>query len=624
MKKIFSKLIVCLFTTSIAVSGFAVDARADAAPSANSGVSVSKNRIYGSDRIETSLKISQEGWKDGSDTVVIAQGYGYADALCAAPLAKKYNAPVILSRQDSLDENTINELKRLKAANAFVIGGTASLSDNVISQLENIGIKPERLGGRNRYETSVEIARKLGDSGNISNIVVASGAGYADSLSIAPIAASKGMPILLSERDVLPDATSSYIKGRNISKTYVIGGTASISDSLETSLPNAQRIGGATRFATNLAILQNFKSDLNFKNVYIAEGDGPAGNEFADALSGSVLAARESAPMVLIYKDISDDTASFIVSNMEKDTALTALGGTIVVPDTILTKIVDLYEGKSPVVSSSLSAAVNKILSDGNLDDWQALAVARYGASVPSSYLTNLSNSIAAAKGNLSKPTDYERITLALMAVGQDPANFQGYNLIEKIYNNTGIDDQGINAYVFALIALDSGNFETPSGAVWTRDKLIDKILENKTADNGWSYAEDSADPDMTGMALIALAPYRDEAAVKDAVDKAVDKLSSMQDSDGGFSSYNVSNSESISQVIMGLCANGIDPASAAFTKNGKTALDALLSFEVPGGGFGHTKDSGYNAMATEQAVQALEAYNMFESNTGTGIYKFK
>lgn len=77
-------------------------------------------------------------------------------------------------------------------------------------------------------------------------------------------------------------------------------------------------------------------------------------------------------------------------------------------------------------------------------------------------------------------------------------------------------------------------------------------------------------------------------------------------------------------QVIIGLCANGIDPGSAAFTKSGKIPVDAPLSYEVSGGGFSHTKGTGYNAMATEQAAQALEAYNMFKQNTGTGIYKFK
>ena len=350
MKKILSKIITFLFVIGIAVSGFGGSAYAasssDESNSAGTDVSIAKDRLYGSDRIETSLKISESGWKDGADTVVIAQGYGYADALCAAPLAKKYNAPIILSGQDALSSDTVTELKRLKAKKAFVIGGTGSLSTNVESQLKSLGISDvERLGGADRYETSVKIAQAVGNSGSI---VVASGEGYADSLSVAPIAAAKGMPILLTRSSSLPDAVNNYIKGIKVNKTYVVGGTGVVQDSLKNSLPGAQRLGGATRFDTNLAILQNFKSDLNFDNVYIAEGNGPNGDEFADALSGAALASRKSAPLVLVYKTIATDTANFIKDSMSDKTTLVALGGISVVPDAILSGIQDLYNGKTP------------------------------------------------------------------------------------------------------------------------------------------------------------------------------------------------------------------------------------------------------------------------------------
>jgi uncharacterized protein YjdB/putative cell wall-binding protein len=350
MKKILSKIITFLFVIGIAVSGFGGSAYAasssDESNSAGTDVSIAKDRLYGSDRIETSLKISESGWKDGADTVVIAQGYGYADALCAAPLAKKNNAPIILSRQDALSSDTVTELKRLKAKKAFVIGGTGSLSTNVESQLKSLGISDvERLGGADRYETSVKIAQAVGNSGSI---VVASGEGYADSLSVAPIAAAKGMPILLTRSSSLPDAVNNYIKGIEVNKTYVVGGTGVVADSLKNSLPGAQRLGGATRFDTNLAILQNFKSDLNFDNVYIAEGNGPNGDEFADALSGAALASRKSAPLVLVYKTIATDTANFIKDSMSDKTTLVALGGISVVPDAILSGIQDLYNGKTP------------------------------------------------------------------------------------------------------------------------------------------------------------------------------------------------------------------------------------------------------------------------------------
>ncbi|AZV57180.1 cell wall-binding repeat-containing protein [Clostridium sp. AWRP] len=619
MKKVVSKLVVFLCTLSVAMSGFEVTTMADASKDSTSGTIV-KDRIYGSNRIETSLKISQNGWPNGANTVVLAQGYGYADALCAAPLAKKLNAPIILSGQNALSDNIMSEIKRLKATQVFLIGGAASLSENIVAQLKSLGISDiQRLGGTNRYETSVKIAQKVG---NADSIVVASGNGYADSLSIAPIAASKGMPILLSGSDNLSSEVSNYIKNNNVKKTYVVGGTASIGDSVKSVLPNAERLGGATRFETNLAILKNFKSDLKFSHVYIAEGDGPSGNEFADALSGSALAAQKSAPMVLVYKSVAANTSNFIKSNMSGNVVLTALGSTAVVPDSILDELEGISKGTSSTVDAALDSAINKILSEGVEGEWQALGVSEYGKTVPESYLTNLKKNY---KSMLHQPTDYERITLALMAIGQDPTNFDGFNFIEKIYNNKELADQGINAYVFALIALDSGNFTIPSNAVNSRPSLVKEILAERTIDGGWSYGGVTADPDMTAMALISLAPYTNEPDVKSAVDKAFDKLSSLQQiSDGGYSSWGTANSESASQVVIALCANGIDPTSKAFTKNGKTPIDSILSYEVEGGGFCHVKGTGYNGMATEQAVQALEAYRMFKGQSGKCIYRFK
>ncbi|KAA8669780.1 cell wall-binding repeat-containing protein [Clostridium sp. HV4-5-A1G] len=345
MKKIIGKIVMLLFVIGIALSGFTGNVYADSSSAGNMSTTANENRLWGEDRIETSLKISQEGWKYGAATAVIAQGYGYADALCAAPLAKKYNAPIILSRQGSLDDETIKELKRLKVDRAFVIGGTGSLSDNVESQLKDIGVSVvKRLGGQDRYETSVKIAEELE---NVSNIVVASGSGYADSLSIAAIAAKKGMPILLSQSDALPQAVKNYLKNRNIEKTYIVGGTGVISSDLESSLTNAVRLGGATRFDTNLAVLQNFKSDLNFSNVYVARGNGPNGDEFADALSGSALAATESAPVVLTDNTVASKTADFLKENMSDKTVITALGGTAVVPAVILDDLVRYFNGES-------------------------------------------------------------------------------------------------------------------------------------------------------------------------------------------------------------------------------------------------------------------------------------
>lgn len=274
-------------------------------------------------------------------------------------------------------------------------------------------------------------------------------------------------------------------------------------------------------------------------------------------------------------------------------------------------------------IDNAINLGVNKILKDGVSDDWQAIAVTRQGSTVPPNYLKAIKSKITSSKGDIGQPTDYERTALGLLSIGKDPSNFEGYNLIEKIYNNKDMEEQGINAYIFALVALDAGKFNVPDNALWTRENLIKSILDNRTSDKGWDYAGYKADPDMTGMAIAALAPYKDKNDVKIAIKEGVDKLSAMQNKNGGFSSWGTENSESSSQVIIGLCANGIDPTSDMFTKNGKNPLDSLLDFRVKDGGFSHTKGTGYNAMATEQAIQALEAYKMFKENLGS-IYEFK
>jgi uncharacterized protein YjdB len=277
------------------------------------------------------------------------------------------------------------------------------------------------------------------------------------------------------------------------------------------------------------------------------------------------------------------------------------------------------YSSKINTLINSMSPSIAQ-----NVSDWQALDLNKAGKEVPGSYLTNLESKLKGNPDCLSSPTDYERTSLGVLAGGGDPTNFAGMNLIEKIYNNEGIKDQGINAYVFALIALDAGKFNIPDGSKWTKDSLIQGILDNRTTDGGWSYSGDSADPDMTGMALSALAPYcSTNVDVKSAVDGAAETLSKMQKDDGGFASWGTENANSVAMVIIGLCDNNVDPTTdSKFIKNSKNPLDALLSYTVSdNSGFGYTDNKSVDGMATEQGYRSLAAYNLFKEGKGS-VYK--
>ena len=257
--------------------------------------------------------------------------------------------------------------------------------------------------------------------------------------------------------------------------------------------------------------------------------------------------------------------------------------------------------------------------------EWMVIGLARSGRPVPAGYYDNVVDYVKAkADANerlhRAKVTDNARVILALTAIGKDVTNVGGHNLLKGLDSMDYIQTQGINGPIFTLIALDSHNYPTMGDV--TREKLIETILGAALEDGGWTLSGTKADPDMTAMAIQALAPYyKTNETVKAAVDKALEALSALQRNDGGFGSWGTVNSESCAQVIVALTALGIDPtADSRFVKNDLTVLDALASFYVTGGGFRHTAGGDLDGMATEQGYYALAAYYRFV-NAQTRLY---
>ncbi|MTK12906.1 MAG: cell wall-binding repeat-containing protein [Clostridiaceae bacterium] len=292
-----------------------------------------QTRISGEDRYETSIKISEKGWSEGSECVVIASGEGYADALSAAPLAKAKNAPILLTQKNTLSDKALEEIKRLNASKVIIIGGEGSVSKNVEDTIKKYTKADiERIWGQDRYKTSVKVAEKLG---KVEGVVIASGENYADALSAAPAAAIKGIPVLLSEKNHLPEEVSQYINSNSISKSYIIGGNASIDESVEKLTPSPERLGGKDRYETNRKVIEKFIPHFDFNNVYLALGDGPTGSEFADALSGSAIAGKQSAPIILTNKSLESSTGALIKENIIPTSKISVLGGDSNIPNSI-------------------------------------------------------------------------------------------------------------------------------------------------------------------------------------------------------------------------------------------------------------------------------------------------
>ena len=259
--------------------------------------------------------------------------------------------------------------------------------------------------------------------------------------------------------------------------------------------------------------------------------------------------------------------------------------------------------------------------------EWAVLGLARSGYSVPNSYYQDyyaaVENYVEAYKGVLheKKYTEYSRVIVALTAIGKDPTKVAGYNLLTPLGDYDKTIWQGMNGPIWALIALDSGNYPMPvnqnAKTQATRQMYIDRILSCQLSDGGWSLtggstsasANETSDPDITGMALQALAKYQSQTAVKKATEEALACMSKQQSADGGFASWGTPNSESVVQMIVALCELGIPLGDTRFVKNGKTMADSLMTFYQKGAGFRHTlSGSGSNQMATEQGFYGLVA----------------
>lgn len=308
--------------------------------------------------------------------------------------------------------------------------------------------------------------------------------------------------------------------------------------------------------------------------------------------------------------------------------------------------------------ANSLTKSVDQILKETSQymlsidtnpakgSEWFVLGLARSGMDLDdqyfSTYYNHIANYLKENDGKLTNTalyTEYSKMILVMTAIGKDPRDIAGYHLFSYLSDFDKVTKQGINGPIWALIALNSREeYEFPEAAgvtnQTTEEKLIAYILEGELSGGGWAMTGDNADPDITGMALQSLAPYYNKNGcekITAAIDRAVNRLSEIQNSNGGYSTMNAETSESCAQVLTGLCALGIDPMTdARFIKDGHWIVENLISYHIGNSGFMHVKAGAannggaeggtVNGMATEQGYYALTAYQRFTQGK-TGLY---
>lgn len=312
----------------------------------------------------------------------------------------------------------------------------------------------------------------------------------------------------------------------------------------------------------------------------------------------------ESTISVYNYATATNDVATATYTIQVKEASNVSV-------DTMQQDVTDIYMGTADIYKY------------GN--EWVVLSLARAGmlsAEGKEAYYQDLVREVTtlkSAKLDNTYATTNERVVLTLSAIGKNPEDVAGYNLLAPLADMSYITTQGQNAAIYALLAFDSKQYTIPSApegvTQTTRDGLIEYLLSKELATGGWDWFSASADPDLTAMAIQALAPYyTTKPEVKTSVDRALSVLSAMQNPDGSYASWGSINSNSTAQVVLALTSMNMNPdTDSRFVKNGYSALRSLGNFYIPGSGFGYTmSDTIGNGYATIQAYEALIASQRF------------
>ncbi len=282
---------------------------------------------------------------------------------------------------------------------------------------------------------------------------------------------------------------------------------------------------------------------------------------------------------------------------------------------------------------AQLAATVTAPVFGTTAGDWVVLSLARgryyeKDSAYFSDYYDRIVKTVntTASKLNLngalhkSKSTENSRLIVALSAIGKDATCVGNWDLVEAYSANgfSWIKKQGLNGTIWALIALDSNNYATSDATI--RQQCVAAIVAAQHNDGGWSLMANktyASDPDITGMALTALYPYRNQPEVAAVCEEAFACLSAMQHGNGTFASGGSECAESCAWVIVAATTWGINPdTDSRFIKNGNSVVDALLAHYQPESAtFQHIIGAGSNAMATDQSCYALVAYDRFLSS---------
>lgn len=289
-------------------------------------------RIEGDTRYLTSIEVSKKAF-DRADWVILVSGESATDSLLAGPLSIRLQAPVLLTGKAGLTNALTAEIKRLGATNAMIIGGDLVVSQATEEAVKALGLDVERLGGATRYETSVKVDRKVRDISRVTDkAVIANGSTVFDALTMGAAAGKMGVGILLNDgkSNAMIEASLEGVKS-----AILLGGTkvetTAAEDDLKAKGITVERVAGATRYATAVAIANKFYADPT--SVIVTNGLKPY-----DALSAAGLSNKYNAPLLITPADELNAETKAYIESVNPNKAY-VLGGNLAITEAVRAEI---------------------------------------------------------------------------------------------------------------------------------------------------------------------------------------------------------------------------------------------------------------------------------------------
>lgn len=317
----------------------------------SSGAQRSVRRLSGADRYDTMSSIVSAGFSSAT-TVVIASGDNFPDALSASALAGLYHSPILLTSSGTLSKQAIDQINRLGAKRAFVLGGQAAVSSSVTDELSALGLTVRRIAGGSRGETAALVARHIGYRSSVSTVVVANENTPWDSLSVSGYCYANKVPILLTGSSGLGTQELSLIADLGVERVVIVGGPNAVPTGVEDQLADyrVERWYGGTRFETSMAIAQHALDEgLSLDCVALASG-----LNYPDALAGGAFVGSKSG-LVLLTSETDQNACSILSEHKGDVDCCYVLGGVNAMPPAVeqaARKALALADADEPVESN--------------------------------------------------------------------------------------------------------------------------------------------------------------------------------------------------------------------------------------------------------------------------------